>query len=85
MQPMFILPTHRRQIRPGIGVADHQLWLAISRLLWSFTFHTLPDEPISLQKYEGTSGGSPLPFRLKLVPRIENLQETLQTKEEIVS
>ena len=75
---------HRRRICPGLPVVEHQLWLAISRLLWSFTFHALPDEPIALQEYEGTSGRKPLPFRLKLIPLIENLKETLQTREKIV-
>ena len=75
---------HRRRICPGLPVVEHQLWLAISQLLWSFTFHALPDEPISLQEYEGTLLCKPLPFRLKLVPWIENLQETLRIQEEIV-
>ena len=78
------LSDRRRRLCPGLPVVEHQLWLAISRLLWSFTFHALPDEPISLQEYEGTSGRKPLPFRLKLVPRVENLEDTLRTKEEMV-
>ena len=78
------LSNRRRRICPGMPVAEQELWLAISRLLWSFTFHALPDEPISLQEYEGTSGRRPLPFRLKLVPRIENLQDTFRTKTEVV-
>ncbi|RDB24674.1 hypothetical protein Hypma_008235 [Hypsizygus marmoreus] len=38
-----------RRICPGLPVAERELWLAISRLLWSFTFHALPEEPISLE------------------------------------
>ncbi|KAF8073465.1 cytochrome P450 [Lyophyllum atratum] len=72
-----------RRICPGLPVAERELWLAISRLLWAFSFRSLPDEPISLEEYEGLSGRTPLPFRLKLTPRIDNLDEFLQTKEEI--
>ncbi|KAG6811122.1 hypothetical protein H0H92_008855 [Tricholoma furcatifolium] len=72
-----------RRICPGLPAAERELWLAISRLLWAFTFHSLPDEPISLEEYEGLSGRSPLPFRLKMIPRIDNLQEFLQSREEI--
>ncbi|KIK59012.1 hypothetical protein GYMLUDRAFT_1005514 [Collybiopsis luxurians FD-317 M1] len=42
-------------ICPGIHVAERELWLAISQLLWSFNFHALPDEPISLEEYEDLS------------------------------
>ncbi|RDB24652.1 hypothetical protein Hypma_008227 [Hypsizygus marmoreus] len=50
-----------RRICPGLPVAERELWLAISRLLWSFTFHALPEEPISLEEYEGLSGALPCP------------------------
>ncbi|KAG6902440.1 hypothetical protein C0995_016619 [Termitomyces sp. Mi166 len=68
----------------SLPVAERELWLAISRLLWSFKFESLPKEPISLEEYEGLSGRVPLPFRLKLLPRVERLGEFLQSKEEIV-
>ncbi|KAG6855791.1 hypothetical protein H0H87_010804 [Tephrocybe sp. NHM501043] len=72
-----------RRICPGLPAAEHELWLAISRLLWAFSFHSLPDEPISLDEYEGSSGRTPLPFRLNMIPRIEKLQEFLDAREEI--
>ncbi|KIK54001.1 hypothetical protein GYMLUDRAFT_77292 [Collybiopsis luxurians FD-317 M1] len=56
-------------ICPGIHVAERELWLAISQLLWAFNFYSLPDEPISLEEYEGLSGRTPVPFRLRLEPR----------------
>jgi len=71
-----------RRICPGLPAAERELWLALSRLLWAFSFHSLPDEPISLEEYEGLSGRTPLPFRLKLTPRIEKLGEFLETKGE---
>ncbi|KAG6909248.1 hypothetical protein DXG01_001430 [Tephrocybe rancida] len=72
-----------RRICPGLPAAERELWLAFSRLLWAFSFESLPDEPISLQEYEGLSGRMPMPFRLKLKPRIENLDGFLQSREEI--
>ncbi|KAG5729753.1 Cytochrome P450 2F2 [Termitomyces sp. T112] len=72
-----------RRICPGLPAAERELWLAISRLLWAFSFQSILDEPISLEEYEGLSGRTPLPFRLKLNPRIEKLQEFLQSREEI--
>ncbi|KAG6915439.1 hypothetical protein DXG01_011469 [Tephrocybe rancida] len=72
-----------RRICPGLPAAERELWLAISRLLWAFTFHSVPGEPISLEEYDGLSGRTPKPFRLQLSPRVEKLDEFLQSKEEI--
>ncbi|KAJ7736803.1 hypothetical protein B0H14DRAFT_2408286, partial [Mycena olivaceomarginata] len=44
-----------RRFCPGVAMAEQELWLAISRILWAFTVHSLPTEPI-LQGYEGRSG-----------------------------
>ncbi|KAJ4466755.1 cytochrome P450 [Lentinula aciculospora] len=72
-----------RRICPGIHVAERELWLAISQLLWSFHFHSLPDEPISLKEYEGLSGRTPLPFRLGLEPRDGRLESVLKGDQEL--
>ncbi|KAJ3842653.1 cytochrome P450 [Lentinula raphanica] len=72
-----------RRICPGIHVAERELWLAISQLLWSFHFHSLPDEPISLKEYEGLSGRTPLPFRLRLEPRDVRLESVLKGDQEV--
>ncbi|KAG6916525.1 hypothetical protein DXG01_006466 [Tephrocybe rancida] len=72
-----------RRICPGLPAAERELWLAISRLLWAFTFHSVPGEPISLEEYDGLSGRTPKPFRLRLSPRVEKLNEFLQSKAEI--
>ncbi|KAF9068379.1 cytochrome P450 [Rhodocollybia butyracea] len=72
-----------RRICPGIHVAERELWLAVSQLLWSFNFNALPDEPICLQEYEGTSGRTPLPFRIKLQPRHENVEAVLKLTKEV--
>ncbi|KAJ4472387.1 hypothetical protein C8R41DRAFT_850119 [Lentinula lateritia] len=64
-------------------VAERELWLAISQLLWSFDFHSLPGEPISLEEYEGLSGRTPLPFRLKLQPRHEFVELALKGDQEV--
>jgi len=61
-----------------VHLVHDSLWLAISRLLWSFTFHALPDEPISLEEYEGASGRTPVPFRIGIVPRFEGLEKSLR-------
>ena len=76
---------NRRRICPGLHLVHDSLWLTISRLLWSFTFHELPDEPISLEEYEGTSGRTPVPFRIRIVPRFEGLEKSLRGGEIIGS
>ncbi|KIM37140.1 hypothetical protein M413DRAFT_13508 [Hebeloma cylindrosporum] len=72
-----------RRICPGLPAAERELWLAISRLLWAYTFHALPDEPISLEEYDGQSGRTPLPYRLRMVPRLDNLPIILQEADEV--
>ena len=72
-----------RRICPGLPVAERELWLAISRLLWAYTFHALPEEPISLEEYDGLSGRTPLPYRLRMVPRLDNLPLILQAADEV--
>ncbi len=72
-----------RRICPGINVAERVLFLAIARLLWAFTVHELPDEPISLEEYEGTSGRTPLPYRVHMVPRHERVHAALEVEQEI--
>ena len=37
----------------------------------------LPDEPIDLTEYDGLSGRSPVPFRIKMTPRHEHVAEVL--------
>ncbi|KAK7471927.1 hypothetical protein VKT23_000030 [Stygiomarasmius scandens] len=72
-----------RRICPGLPIAERELWLAVSRLLWAFNFEALPDEPISLEEYDGLSGRTPIPFRLRFIPRVSQLHSILETKEEV--
>ncbi|KAJ7826623.1 cytochrome P450, partial [Mycena leptocephala] len=66
-----------RRICPGTVVAERELFLAISRILWAFNVKSIPSEPISLEEYEGMSGRTPLPFRVMFEPRHENVDEVL--------
>lgn len=43
----------------------------------------LPEEPISLEEYEGLSGRSPLPFRVRLVTRHEKVDSMLEIANEL--
>jgi hypothetical protein len=72
-----------RRICPGIHVAERELWLAISRLLWAYDIRSLPDEPISLEEYDGESGRTPLPYRITLTPRHDGVQALLEAEEEV--
>ena len=71
--------TSRRRICPGIYVAEREIWLAVSRLLWCFEIHPLPDEPICLDDWEGKSGRTPMPFKVHLKPRHENVASLLSS------
>lgn len=55
-------------------VAEREIGLAISRMLWAFSMEEIPGEPIDLKEYDGLSGRSPVPFRIKMVPRHEKVQ-----------
>ena len=72
-----------RRICPGIHVAERELWLAISRLLWVYDIRSLPGEPISLEGYDGESSRKPQPYRITLTPRHEQVQVLLEAEEEV--
>ncbi len=46
-------------------------------MLWAFNMVEIPGEPIDLKEYDGLSGRSPVPFRIKLVPRHGNVAKVL--------
>jgi hypothetical protein len=52
-------------------------------LLWAFDIRSLPDEPISLEDYEGKSGRTPLPYRVMFIPRHDRVQALLEAEQEI--
>lgn len=58
-------------------VAEREVWLAISRMLWAFKMEEIPGEPIDLKEYDGLSGRSPVPFRVKMIPRDDKVAEVL--------
>lgn len=64
-------------------MAERELWMALSRLLWAFRFEGVPGEPISLDEYEGLSGRTPLLFRVMLHPRHENVRDIIMEKDEV--
>ncbi|KAL0957853.1 hypothetical protein HGRIS_000037 [Hohenbuehelia grisea] len=67
-----------RRICPGMWVAEREVFLAISRMLWAFTMKEIPGEPIDLAEYDGLSGRSPVPFRIRMVPRDDNVARVLE-------
>lgn len=73
---------YSRRICPGMPVAEKELFLAISRLLWAFKIQSVPGETICLDEYEGNSGRTPLPFKVNLVPRDEHVRSILEAAEE---
>ena len=58
-------------------LAEREVYLAIVRMLWAFRLEEIPGEPIDLKEYDGASGRCPVPFRVKLVPRHENVAKVL--------
>ena len=79
----LMLTLSSRRICPGIDVAERVLFLAISRLFWAFTVRELSDELISLEEYEGTSGRTPVPYRVQMIPRHDSVQAALEAEQEI--
>ena len=66
-----------RRICPGIPLAEQEIFLAVAGLLWAFNMQELPEEPIDLKEYDGLSGRSPVPFRIKMTPRHAKVGEVL--------
>ncbi|KAF9499951.1 cytochrome P450 [Pleurotus eryngii] len=66
-----------RRICPGMWVAEREIFLCISRILWAFRMHEIPGEPIDLKEYDGLSGRSPVPFRIRMVPRDGRVKDVL--------
>ena len=58
-------------------VAEREIWLTISRMLWAFNMYEVPVEPIDLKEYDGLSGRSQMPFRIRLEPRHANVATVL--------
>ncbi|KAF9443093.1 cytochrome P450 [Macrolepiota fuliginosa MF-IS2] len=67
-----------RRICPGMWVAEREVFLAIARMLWAFKMEEIPGEPIDLKEYDGLSGRSPVPFRIKMIPRDEKVVQVLE-------
>ncbi|KAI0040421.1 cytochrome P450 [Auriscalpium vulgare] len=72
-----------RRICPGIHVAEREMWLAMSRLMWAFEINAVPGHPISLEEYEGANGRTPMPFKVQLVPRHDRVHVMLEEKDEV--
>jgi len=47
-------------------------------LLWAFEFSEVPGQPIELDKYDGLSGRSPIPFKVCLRPRDGSVEKVLE-------
>ncbi|TFY52985.1 hypothetical protein EVJ58_g9703, partial [Rhodofomes roseus] len=71
-----------RRIHPGMPVAEKEIFLAFSRLLWAFCIGAVPGKPPCLEEYDGNSGCTPLPFEVHLVPRHDQVGAVLDAKEE---
>lgn len=67
-----------RRICPGMWVAEREIWLSISRLIWAFNLEAVPEHPIDLKEYDGLSGRSPVPFQIYLKPRHDNVEKVLK-------
>ncbi|KAI5863926.1 cytochrome P450 [Durotheca rogersii] len=55
-----------RRVCPGMIVAEREIWLAISRMLWAFELKIVLGHPIDLNGYDALSGRSPVPFKISL-------------------
>jgi hypothetical protein len=71
-----------RRICPSILVAEHEIWLTISRILWAFNMAQIPGKPVDLKEYDGLSGRNPVPFEIKLKERVEGDGKIIQAQME---
>ncbi|KAJ6267324.1 cytochrome P450 [Bipolaris maydis] len=66
-----------RRICPGILVAQREIWLAVTKLLWAFYLAQVPGQLIDLKEYDGRSGRSPIPFEILLPARFEGVDDVM--------
>ncbi|KAI0641661.1 cytochrome P450 [Trametes meyenii] len=66
-----------RRLCPGSILADRQIFLGLSHMLWAFRIEPVPEEPIDLKEYDGASGRSPVSFRVRLIPRDANVAQAV--------
>jgi len=74
---IYLIFIFSRRICPGMWVAEREIWLGISRMLWAFRMEEIPGEPIDLKEYDGLSGRSPVPFRIRMISRHANVEKVL--------
>ncbi|EKM84422.1 hypothetical protein AGABI1DRAFT_104303, partial [Agaricus bisporus var. burnettii JB137-S8] len=70
-----------RRICPGMWLAEREIFLAISRMLWAFKMESIPGQAIDLKEYDGLSGRSPVPFTIKMIPRHEKVVDSFNAEE----
>ena len=73
-----ILTLVSRRICPGMYVAEKEIFLTVSQMLWAFNMHEIPGKRIDLKEYDGLSGRRPVPFEIMLEPRDEHVAELLE-------
>jgi cytochrome P450 len=66
-----------RRMCPGMFIAEREIWLVVSRMLWAFEMSEIPEKPVNLNEYDGMSGRSPVPFEILLQPRFEGVGKVL--------
>jgi len=66
-----------RRICPGMAVAERELFLAFSRILWSFNLKQDPKEPIDLNRYRGRAARTPLAYKVIFEPRHDKVHQML--------
>ncbi|KAF2713931.1 cytochrome P450 [Pleomassaria siparia CBS 279.74] len=69
-----------RRICPGMLVAEREIWLVISRMLWAFDMREVEGAKIDLKEYDGMSGRSPVPFVVQLKERFVGVGEVLKSE-----
>jgi cytochrome P450 len=74
-----------RRICPGIVVAQREIWLAVTKVLWAFDLAEVPGQPVDLNEYDGASGRSPVPFEIVLKPRFRGVGEVMAEAEKASS
>jgi cytochrome P450 len=67
-----------RRVCPGMLFAEREIFLVVSRLLWAFNMEEFEGRRTDLNKYDGLSARSPVPFVMRLTPRFEGFWEVLE-------
>ncbi|KAF7796940.1 hypothetical protein EIP86_008126 [Pleurotus ostreatoroseus] len=68
-----------RRVCVGQHVANNSLFINTALILWAFNIRENPEAPIDTMNFTDTANVRPLPFKAIFEPRVDNLEEIIES------